>query len=44
MAELSGWCFVVGKSTLCRLKVSSFSWSFCAPGAHGSGVCLEGEA
>ena len=35
MAEQSGWCFVVGKSTLCRVKVSSFSWSFCAPGARG---------
>ena len=35
MAEQSGWCFVVGKSTLCRLKVSSFSRGFCVPGAHG---------
>ena len=35
MAEQSGWCFVVGKSTVCRWKVSSFSRGFCAPGAHG---------
>ena len=37
MAEQSGWCFVVGKSTLCRWKVSSFSRGFCVPGARGSG-------
>ena len=35
MAEQSGWCFVVGKSTLCRWKVSSFSRGFCVPGARG---------
>ena len=35
MAEQSGWCFVVGKSTVCRWKVSSFSRGFCVPGAHG---------
>ena len=37
MAEQSGWCFVVGKSAVCRWKVSSFSRGFCVPGARGSG-------
>lgn len=44
MAEQSGWCFVVGKSTLCRWKVSSFSRGFCAPGAHGFLDFFGGEA
>ena len=38
MAEQSGWCFVVGKSAVCRWKVSSFSRGFCVPGARVRGV------
>ena len=35
MASRGGPRFVGEKSTVCRVKVSSFSRGFCVPGAHG---------